>query len=484
VNALDLRPALPAVIVAATALVVLLAQAFAPKGKHGPYLGFSLLGLGAALVATLLIASSPERGRGGNLGGALVADELALFLEVLLLGVGVLAVLLTASYLRATGSERGEHYALLLFSLVGMLGLVSATELISLFVALEIMSVALYALAGSRRDQVESQEAAIKYFITGAFSSAFLLYGVAMLYGVSGSTSLGRIGSAVASTSDGNASLALLGAGLLLVGFGFKVASVPFHMWAPDVYEGAPTTVTAFMAAGVKVAAFGALLRVFGSALAGLSDHWRPAIAILAALSMVLGNLGALGQSNVKRMLAYSSVAHAGYLLAALTAAPRVSAEAILFYLVGYAAVNLGTFGALSALARNGREPLALDHLSGLSSRRPALAAALTVFLISLTGVPVSAGFVGKFYLFSAAVGAGYTPLAIIGVLMSVVSAYYYLRVVVHMYMKEAPVMDDLGPIAGTSALALALSVGVVLGLGIWPAGVLGLAKAAARSLL
>jgi NADH-quinone oxidoreductase subunit N len=483
-TALDLRPALPALIVALTALVVLLAQAFAPKGKHGPYVPFALLGLGAALVATLLIGSSAERGRGGNLGGALVADELALFLEVLVLGVGVLAVLLASSYLRATGSERGEHYALLLFSLVGMLGLVSVTELISLFVALEIMSVSLYALAGSRRDQAESQEAAIKYFVTGAFSSAFLLYGIAMLYGVSGSTSLGRIGSAVASASGATAGLALLGTGLLLVGFGFKIASVPFHMWTPDVYEGAPTTVTAFMAAGVKVAAFGALLRVFGTALAGLGDDWRPAIAILAALSMLLGNLGALAQSNVKRMLAYSSVAHAGYLLAALTAAPRVSAEAILFYLVGYAAVNLGTFGALSALARSGREPLALDHLSGLSARRPALAAALTLFLISLTGVPVSAGFVGKFYLFSAAVGAGYTPLAIIGVLMSVVSAYYYLRVVVHMYMKEAPAEDAWAPIAGTSALALALSVVVVLGLGIWPAGVLALAKTAARSLL
>jgi NADH-quinone oxidoreductase subunit N len=204
----------------------------------------------------------------------------------------------------------------------------------------------------------------------------------------------------------------------------------------------------------------------------------------MAAFSMVLGNFAALAQSNVKRMLAYSSVSHAGYLLVALVAAPRVSAEAVLFYLVGYAAVNLGTFGALASLARDGREPLALDHLSGLAQRRPALAAALTVFLISLTGVPVSAGFVGKFYLFTAAVGAGYAPLAIIGMLMSVVSAYYYLRVVVHMYMKDAPVEDAWSPISTTSAVALAVSVVVVLGLGIWPAGVLALAHAAAQSLL
>jgi NADH-quinone oxidoreductase subunit N len=484
VNALDLRPAIPAIIVALTALTLLLSQAFAGKGKHGPYVPLALLGLGAALAATLMIASSGDRGRGGQLGGALSADSLALFLEVVILGVGVLAVLLSSSYLRAIGSERGEHYALLLFSLVGMLGLVAVTELISLFVALEILSVALYALCGSRRDQVESQEAAVKYFITGAFSSAFLLYGIAMLYGISGSTSLGRVSSAVASASGANQSLALLGAGLLLVGFGFKIACVPFHMWAPDVYEGAPTSVTGFMAAGVKVAAFGALIRVFGTALVSLSDDWRPVVAILAALSMIVGNLAALGQSNVKRMLAYSSVAHAGYLLAALVAAPRVSAAAILFYLVGYAAVSLGTFGTLSSLARDRREPLSLDHFSGLARHRPAVAAALTLFLVSLAGVPVSAGFVGKFYLFSAAVSAGYTALAIVGMLMSVVSAYYYLRVVVHMYMKDAPAEDAWAVVAPSSALALALCVVVVLGLGLWPAGVLAFAQAAARSLL
>ncbi len=483
-NAVDLRPAYPAIIVAVTAVVVLLLQAFAGKGKHGPYVPFSLAGLAAAFLATVMIASSQERGLGSHTGGALVADELALFLEAVILGVALLAVLLSSSYLRATNSERGEHYALLLFSVVGMLGLVAVTEMISLFVALEIMSVALYALCGSRRDQVESQESAVKYFITGAFSSAFLLFGIAMLYGVSGSTSLGRIGSAVTSASDPNHGLVLLGVGLLLVGFGFKIACVPFHMWAPDVYEGAPTTVTAFMAAGVKVAAFGALLRVFGTGLASLADDWRPLVAILAVFSMVLGNLAALAQSSVKRMLAYSSVSHAGYLLAALVAAPRVSAEAVIFYLVGYAAVNLGTFGALSSLARDGREPVTFDHLSGLSRRHPVLAAAFTVFLISLMGVPVSAGFVGKFYLFTAAVGAGYTPLAIVGVLMSVVSAYYYLRVVVHMYMKDAPVEDAWAPVSTTSALALAVSVLVVLGLGIWPAGVLALAHAAAQSLL
>ncbi|PYQ20981.1 MAG: NADH-quinone oxidoreductase subunit N, partial [Acidobacteria bacterium] len=274
------------------------------------------------------------RGRGAVLGGTVAADDFSLFFHALLLAIAALAVLLSPSYLRATGIDRGEYYALMLFSVVGMLGLVSCRELVSLFVALEIMSVALYALAGLQRSRLESQESAMKYFITGAFSSAFFLYGVALLYGVSGSTLLSVIAPAVRAATGGSGAMALVGAGLLLVGFGFKVASVPFHMWAPDVYEGAPTTVTGLMAAGVKTAAFGALLRVFVQALPALAPQWQPAVAALAVLTMVVGNLGALAQSSIKRMLAYSSVAHAGYLLAALVAAPGVGTEAVLFYLV------------------------------------------------------------------------------------------------------------------------------------------------------
>jgi len=483
-TSLDLRPAIPALIVAVAGLVALLAQAFTPKGKRAPVALLSASGLTAALAAVLLMASSPLRGRGAVLGGALVADDYALFLQALVLGVGIVTVLLSPSYLRENGEDRGEYYTLILFAVVGMMGLVSATDLISLFVALETMSVALYALAGLDRRRPESQEAAIKYFITGAFSSAFLLYGVALLYGLSGSTSIDRIGAALVTMGPGGHPVALLGVGLLLVGFGFKVASVPFHMWTPDVYEGAPTTVTAFMSAGVKAAAFGALLRVFGHGLAPLAADWQPAMAVLALVTMVVGNLGALAQTNVKRMLAYSSVAHAGYMLTAAVAAPRLAAAAILFYLVGYAAVNLGAFGIMAALSREGREPLSLADMAGLASRRPALAATFTVFLISLTGVPVSAGFVGKFYLFAAAVNAGYVSLAVAGVLMSVVSAYYYLRVVVVMYMKE-PVGDDTwAAIAPSSSLALAVSLAVVLGLGVFPGPALSLARRAAQSLL
>ena len=481
-TSLDLRPLAPALIVAVTALVVLLAQAFTPRGKSAPSAPLSLAGLAAALAAVVIIAGG--RGRGAVFAGTVAADDFALFFHGLILGIAVLAVLFSPSYLRATGIDRGEYYALLLFSVVGMLGLVSCLELLSVFVALEIMSVAVYAMAGLHRDRAESREASMKYFITGAFSSAFFLYGVALLYGTSGSTWLGRIAPALHPSSEGLA-LGVLGVALLLVGFGFKVASVPFHMWVPDVYEGAPTTVTALMSAGVKAAAFGAFLRVFLVPLGSLSGQWRPAVAVLAVVSMVIGNLGALAQTNLKRMLAYSSIAHAGYLLTAVVAAPRVAAEAVLFYLVAYAAVNLGGFGALAALAnREGREPLSLDDLAGLAGRRPVLAAALAVFMVSLTGVPVSGGFVGKFYLFNAAVSAGYAGLAVVGVIMSVVSAYYYLRVVVAMYMREpVSAADTWAPVTGSASLALVLAAAVVLGLGVYPGPVLGWARMAAQSL-
>ncbi len=479
---LDLRPLAPAAIVAVTGLVVLLAQAFTPRGKKSPSAPLSLAGLAAALGSVWLLATGP--GRGSVLAGALTADDFSLFFHALVLGVAAVTVLLSTSYLRANGMERGEYYALLLFSTVGMLGLVSSLELVSIFVALEIMSVALYGMAGLHRGRSESQEAALKYFVTGAFASAFFLYGIALLYGATGSTSLEKIARSVSVLSPGSVPLAVLGAALLLVGFGFKIASVPFHMWAPDVYEGAPTTVTAFMSAGVKAAAFGALLRVFDQALPALSSQWQPLVAVLAIVTMVVGNLAALAQTSLKRMLAYSSVAHAGYLLTAFVAAPVLAGEAMLFYLVAYAAVNLGAFGAIAALSRDGREPFAIRELAGLADRRPALAAALTVFLVSLTGIPITAGFVGKFYLFGAAVAAGWVVLALVGVVMSVVSAYYYLRVVVAMYMREPEGEDAWAPVSPASAFALAVSAALTLLLGVWPAPLLAVARIAARSLI
>jgi NADH-quinone oxidoreductase subunit N len=474
---LDLRPLFPALIVALTGVVLLLARGFAPRGQKRGSPELALLGLVTALAAVGILAAGP--GRGAELGGSLLADDFALFLQGVILVIGIVVVLQSPSYLAATGEDYAEYYSLLLFSIVGMLGLVSAVELISLFVALEIMSVALYALAGMRRGQRESQEAAAKYFLTGAFSSSFFLYGIALIYGASGSTFLRTVGR---SLGEAHASpLAVLGAVLVLVGFGFKVGSVPFHMWVPDVYEGAPTTVTGFMAAGVKTAAFGALLRVLGNALPGLAHTTHTLIAILAAATMIFGNLGALSQSNIKRMLAYSSIAHAGYLLTGLVADPRRGGPAVLFYLVAYSAVNLGAFGVLAALSRSGSEPLSLNDISGLGVKRPAAAACLTLFLISLAGVPISAGFAGKFYLFGAAVGAGYASLAVLGMVMSVVSAYYYLRVVVYMYMREVPEDDPWARVSWGSALALGTCALVVLGFGLFPDRLLGLATLAFR---
>ena len=480
---LDLRPVIPAALVALTGLVTLLAQAFTPKGQRAPSAALSLAGLSGALASVWLLGQEPTRG--AVLAGALSADGFSLFLQAVILAVAIVTVLLTPGYLGANGIERGEHYALLLFSVVGMLGLVSSLELVSMFVALEIMSVALYGLAGIDRSRRESQEAALKYFITGSFASAFFLYGVALVYGVTGSTSIERVTRALGVMGPQALPLAVLGTAMLLVGFGFKIASVPFHMWTPDVYEGAPTTVTAFMSAGVKAAAFGALLRVFDGGLTSLASHWQPLVAALAIVTMLVGNLAALAQTSLKRLLAYSSIAHAGYLMTALVARPALASEAILFYLVAYAAVNLGAFGVIAALARDGREPSTVADLAGLAERRPALAAALTVFLVSLTGIPVTAGFVGKFNLFAAAISAGKIGivLAIVGMLTSVVSAYYYLRVVVAMYMEPPLGEDNFAAVPAAAVLALVLSAGVTLLFGLWPTPVLTLARLASRGL-
>jgi NADH-quinone oxidoreductase subunit N len=475
-------PILPALIVSIAALAALLAQAFGRKGERTASAPIALAGLAAALAASVWIARSPWR---GATLGAVTIDAFALFFHILLLSIGIVCVLLSPKYLRNTREDRGEYYALMLFSMVGMLGLSSCRELLSLFVALEIMSVALYAMAGMRRDRPESQESALKYFITGAFSSAFFLYGVALLYGATRSTSLEAIRGALGQAEAGGSLLPVMGAGFLLVGFGFKIASVPFHMWAPDVYEGAPTPVTALMSAGVKAAAFAAFLRVFLQGLPALASHWMPMIALLAFVTMLIGNLGALAQSNLKRMLAYSSIGHAGYLMTAMVGSRNAAAEAVLFYLVAYAAVNLGAFGALAALSRaDGSEPLSLDDVSGLSERRPAVAAALTVYLVSLTGIPVSGGFVGKFQLFSAAVSGGYVWLAVTGMVMSVVSAYYYLRVVVAMYMRD-PVAgkEPLAPVGMGEGFALAFTALLVLAMGVYPAPILALARNAASAL-
>jgi NADH-quinone oxidoreductase subunit N len=474
----DLLPVLPSILIALTGVGVLLAGAFAGAGLTACR-NLSTAGLGAALVYIIVFPSN------GDLGGTVVAGAYSAFLQISILVVAILAVFLAAARLDDDKVNAHEFFTLMLFSVVGMLGLATAAEAISLFVALEIMSVALYALCAMPRTGPQRQEAAIKYFITGAFSSAFLLFGIALLYGASGSTTLSIMAQGVSAGSP----LALMGAAFFFVGFLFKVGAAPFHMWSPDVYQGAITPVTAFMAAGVKIAAFGALGRVVAITLGDLGGSWGPGVALVAAFTMVVGNLGALAQTDLKRLLAFSSVAHAGYMLSGIVgmnapAQMRPEAlESLLFYVATYAITNLGAFGVLIAIRRNGQEPSVTTDLRGLSHRNPILAAMLTLLLISLTGIPVSVGFVGKFHLFKAAVGADYAGLAAVGVLMSVVSAFYYLRIVVLMYMEEADEGVEFRTEAGFVPSIVAIAAALTFGLGLFPVPLMALARAAAASL-
>jgi NADH-quinone oxidoreductase subunit N len=373
--------------------------------------------------------------------GMVILDGFAVLVQSLLLVSGLLGVALAYSYLKRMGIERGEYYSLLLFSLVGMLLMAQAADLIVVFLALELLSIPLYVLAAFARPKVDSEEAGIKYFLLGAFATGFVVYGIALVFGATQSTSLAGI---VARANEGAANLPLLltGAALILTGFGFKVAAVPFHMWTPDVYQGAPTSVTGFMAAGAKIAGFAALLRIFVSAFPSLSVDLTPVLWVLSALTMVVGNVIAIAQTNIKRMLAYSSIAHAGYILMAFVAygnpdVSPVSVAAGLFYLVAYTLTNFGVWGVVIALEASEGKGLEITDYAGLGRKHPALAAAMTVFMLSLTGMPPTLGLIGKFYLFRAVLEGGFVWLAVIGVLTSLISAYYYLRVVVTMYMRE-----------------------------------------------
>jgi NADH-quinone oxidoreductase subunit N len=372
--------------------------------------------------------------------GMVVVDGFSVFVNSLLLVTGMLGVMLAYGYVKRMGIERGEYYTLMLFSISGMMLMAQAADLITVFLALELLSLPLYVLSAFARPKVDSEESGLKYFLLGAFSSGFVLYGIALVYGATRATSLTGI---VAAASSGSPSLLLtIGAALILVGLGFKVAAVPFHMWTPDVYQGAPTAVTAFMAAGAKIAGFAALLRVFATAFPSIAADITPVLQAVSALTMIVGNIIAISQSDIKRMLAYSSIAHAGYILMAFVpygnpdVAP-VSIAAGLFYLVAYALTNFGAWGVVIALEQKEGKGLAISDYAGLGRKYPALAAAMTVFMLSLIGFPPTLGLVGKFYLFRAVLSGGYVGLAIIGVVTSLISAYYYLRVVVTMYMQE-----------------------------------------------
>jgi NADH-quinone oxidoreductase subunit N len=470
---------LPALIVVSAAFAVLLLDLLPTPGAKTYLALVALAGVVGALVAAMMAMAVGGGGRAFR--DMIVLDNYALFFHVVIGYAAALVVLVSVDYLRRTGAESGEYYALVLFSASGMLLLTSANDLIVVFLAVELMSLSLYVLAGLFKRRHEAGEASMKYFLLGAFASAFLLYGIALVYGATGTTNFDRIAAAAAGPRD---PLLVLGLGLLLVGFGFKISSVPFHMWAPDVYEGAPTSITAFIATGSKAAVFAVLIRFVVAGLRTFQADTAALLWALAVVSMTVGNVLAIAQTNVKRMLAYSSIAHVGYMLIGLVAGGPAGTSAVLFYLLAYTFTTAGTFGVVALCERAGVEAVQVRDYAGLGRRHPALALTLSLLLLSLVGIPPLAGFVGKFYLFGAAVRAGYVWLAVIAVLNSAVAAYYYLRVIVTMYMQEADgTPARMAPsFAGGLALVIAL-VGIVL-LGVMPAPFADLAQAAVAPLL
>ncbi len=449
-------------------LVVLVIDALSSKSE-AVTCWTTILGFASALVISLASIGPAQTAFSGMVT---TCGSAAFFAAVFSLA-GLLTTMLSKSYIKREGMEHGEYYAIIIFAVVGMMLMAAAADLVILFLGLEIMSVAFYVLAGFARKRATSNEAALKYFLLGAFATGFLLYGIALLYGSTMTTNIGVIvGKAPGLATD---TIFLLGCALLLVGFVFKVAAVPFHMWVPDVYEGSPTTVSGFMSTGGKAAAFAGVLLVFAPALVTVVGPLREVMAVIAALSMIVGNIVAISQTNIKRMLAYSSIAHAGYILVGVIAANSFGWQGVLFYLVAYTVMNVGAFGVLSYYESENGGNVSYDDYSGLSARQPVVALLMSIFMFSLSGIPPFAGFFGKYYVFAGAVQAGYTWLAIIGVLMSVVSAYYYLRLVVLMYFREEGSSELRPAESGLSVAALVISAAALVGLGVYPSAILDL---------
>ena len=459
----DILAFLPMISLLTCAILLLVADLWIPPDRKGLVALLAAVSLAVSLGFTLSLLSFTQAGNSLTaFHDMVVTDGFSVFLDIIFLGSGLAAVTLAYDYLKRMGIERGEYYSLLLFTLSGMLLMASAHDLIIVFLALELLSIPLYILAGFARPRVESEEASLKYFLLGAFATGFVLYGISLIFAATGHTDL----AGVVAVAQGGAAfirpLFLAGAALFLVGLGFKVAAVPFNMWVPDVYQGSPSPVSGFMSVGAKVAGFAALLRVFVMAFPGLSAEMTPVLWGVAALTMLVGNVLALAQNNIKRLLAYSSIANAGYLLMALVpyASGQASASAVaamLFFFAAYALTSLGAWAVVVALEQAEGQGLSIDDYAGLAHKHPWLALAMTVFMLSFTGVPLTMGFWGKFFLFRAAVLGGFTGLALIGLLTSLLSAYYYLRVVVVMFMRpgEPQVRNELwlGLTAGVMAI-------------------------------
>ena len=460
----DLVALLPLVVLVVWTLVLLLVDLWIPEQRKGITALLAATGLAVSLGLTLSQVGRNQLA----FNNMAVVDGFAVYLNILFLASGLVGIAIAYDYLKRMGIERGEYYVLLLFAISGMMLMAYAYDLIVVFLALELLSIPLYILAGFARPRLYSEEASLKYFLLGAFASGFVLYGVAMVFGATAQTNLPGILNSI-TTGSANAGLMLVGAGLLLIGFGFKVAAVPFHMWTPDVYQGAPTAVTGFMSVAAKAAGFTALLRVFVIVFPGYSTQLVPILWVLAGLTMLFGNIAAISQRNIKRMLAYSSISHAGYILMAFVSFgnKNVSGSVLgsaLFYLMAYAVTSLGAWAVVTAVEKAEGKGLDLQDYAGLGKKYPFLAAAMLIFMLSFTGVPPTLGFWGKFYLFRTAVEGGNIGLAVIGLLASLISAYYYLRVVVVMYMQPGEPDAQREPWVNLAAL-IAAAATLLLGL-------------------
>ena len=475
VTSSDLAALLPVLLLSGTAMLVLVADLL--FGKEGDEkVGLPFLTLAGTLSAIGALAALWGR-KEAAFGGSLLVDPLGLLASAAICGATAVTALASVGYLSRRGANHGEYYALLLFAASGMVLLAMSGDLVMILLALETLSIAAYVLTGMARESLRSNEAAIKYFILGAFATAVLLFGMALVYGATGSIRLDEIQARIGGAGE-MMSLAHVGIGLMFVGFAFKIGAAPFHMWAPDAYEGAPSPVAGFMASAVKVAAFAALVRVLLKPFLPFATQWGELAWWISAITIVVGNLFAITQTNVKRLLAYSSIAHTGYALigVAVASVDRQAASGVMFYLVAYSVMTLGAFAVVSCLAREGGDVEDLSKWSGLAYRRPMIALAMTVFLVSLAGIPPTAGFVGKFTLFRDAVNRGFTGLALIGVLGTLLSLYYYLKVIMTMYMKEpAEEFQRTGPQWGLHLAVGATAIGT-LALGILPAFPLRLA--------
>jgi len=459
----------PLIVLTVTGLLLIVIESSKNSRERISY-SVGLVGLGVSGILAFFHLA-PEQ---PTFNGMLRAGGYGSYFDIIFVLAAILTFLLSRSYFERMGSHKGEYYILIVFATVGMMLMASANDLIVVFLGIELMSICLYILVGFFRKKDRSNESAIKYFLLGAFATGFLLYGIALIYGTAGSTNFDVIAKAIP-TLAGN-TVFLIGTALMIIAFSFKVAAVPFHMWAPDVYEGAPTTVTAFMSTGAKAAAFAVFVSVFVRTIGSHGGKINEVIAIIAAASMILGNITAIVQTNIKRMLAYSSIAHAGYMLSGVAAANSEGQSGVLFYLVAYLFMNIGAFGVITIMEQEDDRNLNLEDYTGLSTQRPLLAMLMAVFMFSLAGVPPFGGFFGKYYVFLAAVKADMTWLAIVGVLTSLVSAYYYLRIVVLMYFREGR-----GDVAVKPSLAAMIAIGIaavlILQLGIYPSTVVQLVQ-------